>query len=553
MWKKQEEKEVKEYGKRHLLEFIWTGLTAVLSSAVIVGISLVLQEAIDAAIAGDVEKAVWLSVGFVVIFAVVYWLQASALVKLNQKVVGEIRGDIVKKILCKNTMEFKEYKETDYISLLQNDVKKIEDTYLDTLFSIITAAVQLLLAIVVMTHYSWVFTVVMLGMTILMFLVPAVFSKKLSKATEEVSEAQQTLTEGVSEVVYGYEVIKSFQKEEHRISGFEQCNRLMQRTAKKLELWKQANGGVSNVLAFSMQMVICVLAGWFICQGKMSYGSMVGVIQVSGSITNPLFQLFSWIPVIKSFEPIWEKITSYTKCNEKHISKGNDNPIAWDEILLRNVNFTYPNEEKQALTDINLKIKRGKKYLIVGESGGGKSTLINILCGNFIPQSGDILVDGEQLEASESFLKKLSAVVWQNIFLFNESIAENILMGDSENERLNKVIARANVEDMVTEKGMDFVVGSNGDQLSGGQKQRIAIARALYAQKDILVLDEGISALDPETAKEIETNILSEEDMTVISISHHVSTELVKMYDEVWEVKNGEVLYGKKRLMYHEL
>lgn len=532
---------MKEYGKRHLLEFIWAGLTAVLSSAVIVGISLVLQEAIDAAIAGDVEKAVWLSVGFVVIFAVVYWLQASSLVKLNQKVVGEIRGDIVKKILRKNTMEFKEYKETDYISLLQNDVKKIEDTYLDTLFSIIIAAVQLLLAIVVMTHYSWVFTVVMLGMTILMFLVPGVFSKKLAKATEEVSDAQQTLTEGVSEVVYGYEVIKSFQKEEHRITSFEQRNRLMQRTAKKQELWKQANGGVSNVLAFSMQMVICVLAGWFICQGKMSYGSMVGVIQVSGSITNPLFQLFSWIPVIKSFKPIWEKIASYTKCSEEILKETDGRPSAWEEIALRNVDFIYPNEERPTLTSINLKIKRGKKYLIVGESGGGKSTLINVLCGNFVPQKGEILIDGKRLNGTGAFLKKLSSVVWQNIFLFNESISDNILMGDSENERLSEVIARANMGDIVTEKGMEFVVGSNGEQLSGGQKQRIAIARALYAQKDILVLDEGISALDPETAKEIEAGILSEENMTVISISHHVSPDLLTMYDEVWEVKDGKL------------
>ena len=535
---------MKEYGKKHLLEFIWVGLTSVLFSAVFVGISLVLQEAIDSAIAGNVEKAVWLSAGFIVIFAFVYWLQASSLVKLNQKVMGEIRGNIVKKILCKNTMEFKEYKETDYISLFQNDVKKIEDTYLNTFFSIISATMQLLLAIVVMTHYSWIFTVVMIGMTVLMFLVPAVFSKKLSQANEEVSKAQQTLTEGLSEVVFGYEVIKSFQKENYRISIFEGRNQLMQRKAKKLELCKQANSGASNVLAFSMQMVICVLAGWFICQGKMSYGSMVGVIQASGSITSPLFQLFAWIPVLKSFHPIWEKIASYTKCNEdesQNLKETAGSRNTWEKITLRNVDFAYPNEEKQALTDINLTIKRGKKYLIVGESGGGKSTLINVLCGNFIPQKGEILIDGVQLQGTVSFLKKLSSVVWQNIFLFNESISHNILMGDRENERLNQVITRARIEDLVTEKGIGFLVGSNGDQLSGGQKQRIAIARALYAKKDILVLDEGISALDPETAKEIETDILGEEGKTVISISHHVLPDLLKMYDEVWEVKEGKL------------
>ena len=542
---------MKEYSKKHLLEFIWTGVMSVFLSAAIVGISVILQEAIDVAIIGDLQKAIWLLVGFTVVFATVYLLQAFSFVNLNQKVIGEIRGTIVEKILHKNTQEFKAHMETDYISLLQNDVKKIEDTYLDTLFSIVGAAVQLVLAIVVMTHYSWVFTVVMLGMTVVMFLVPAVFSKKLAKATEEVSAAQQTLTEGFSEVVYGYEVIKSFQKENHRISIFEKCNRLMFKKAKKLELWKQANGGVSNVLAFSMQMVICVLAGWFIWQGKMSYGSMVGVIQVSGSITNPLFQLFAWIPVIKSFEPIWEKIAVYTQGEEEQVpamegngktTKEKDNAEnEWKEIELRDVDFSYPNEEKTVLTNINVKIKRGKKYLIIGESGGGKSTLINILCGNYVPMAGEILVDGAQPENTERLLKKLSSVVWQNVFLFNDSISDNILMGSKESEWLYQVIARASLTDVIAEKGMDFMVGSNGDQLSGGQKQRIAIARALYAQKDILVLDEGVSALDPETARAIETDILSEEDLTVISISHHISPDLAEPYDEVWEVKDGEV------------
>jgi len=544
---------MKEYGKKHLWEFIWAGVTAILFAAAFVGISVVLQEAIDAAIAGDLEKAVWILAGFTVVFAIVYLLQAFSLVNLNQKIIGEIRGNIVSKILRKGTREFKEHMETDYISLFQNDVKKIEDTYLDTLFSIVIAAAQLIFAIIVMSHYSWVFTVSMLGMTVLMFLVPAVFSKKLAKATEEVSEAQQTLTEGFSEVVYGYEVIKSFQKEKHRLSVFEGRNQLMRDKARKLELWKQANGGVSNVLAFVMQMVICVLAGWFICNGKMSYGSMVGVIQVSGNITNPLFQLFSWVPVVKSCEPIWEKIATYTKCNEMETSEESAKVCGevecenrWKEIVLKNVAFTYPNEERQALTDVNVKIERGKKYLIVGESGGGKSTLINVLCGNFIPQAGEILVDKVIQKNTSGFLERMSSVVWQNIFLFNESIAENILMGDKKNERLGHILKRTKMEDVTDEKGLDFVVGSNGDLLSGGQKQRIAIARALYAQKDILVLDEGLSALDPETAKAIEADILGERDLTVMSISHHVTEELLEQYDEVWEVKDGKVCIENK-------
>ena len=298
------------------------------------------------------------------------------------------------------------------------------------------------------------------------------------------------------------------------------------------------------MLAFTMQMVICLLAGWFIYCEKMSYGSMVGVIQVSGSITNPLFQLFAWIPVIKSFAPIWEKIENYSKCSDQkdtieRLSKAKN---SWDTISLRNVSFAYPEDEKKVLVDINLDIEKGKKYLIVGESGGGKSTLINVLCGNFTPQYGEILVDGKTHMKTSTFLKTLTAVVWQNIFLFNESIVDNILMGDENKEQLNLIIKKARIDDLIIEKGKEFLVGSNGDLLSGGQKQRIAIARALYAQKEILVLDEGTSALDPETAKEIEKDILKKEGLTVISICHHVNPEMQKLYDEVWEVKDGRLI-----------
>lgn len=541
---------MKEYGKKHLLEFVWVGLLSVLFSAAYVGISLVLQNVIDWAIAGEVKKAVVISVCFVAIFAAIYWLQASAKVRLNMKVMQEIRANIVAKILQKSTGEFHEHEETDYISLVQNDVKRIEDTYLETFFSAVSAFAQLIFAIIVMTNYSPVFTITMLGMTVAMFGVPAVFSKKMEKATEAVSKAQQELTQGVSEVVLGFEVIKSFQKEKHRMEKFEVCNGKMKKSSKKLEMLKQLNNGVSNALAFSMQMVICILAGYFIYKKALSYGSMVGVIQVSGSMTQPLFQLFSMIPALKAFQPIWEKIGDYTK-NGEFLQKNTGKDAAsmenltdkqsfdWKKITLRGVAFSYSGADKTVLKDVNLDIQKGKKYLIVGESGCGKSTLVNILSGKMKPVRGQVLLDGQEEDGEK--LQRLSSGVWQNVYLFNESIEENILMGDEEKADIPEVLNKAALTEVAKEKGMDFVVGTNGDQLSGGQKQRIAIARALHAKKDILILDEGFSALDAEMGEKIEKELLSKSDQTIISISHHASKEVRSLYDEIIEVRNGKI------------
>jgi len=541
---------MKEYGKKHLLEFVWVGLLSVLFSAAYVGISLVLQNVIDWAIAGEVKKAVVISVCFVAIFAAIYWLQASAKVRLNMKVMQEIRAKIVAKILQKSTGEFHEHEETDYISLVQNDVKRIEDTYLETFFSAVSAFAQLIFAIIVMTNYSPVFTITMLGMTVAMFGVPAVFSKKMEKATEAVSKAQQELTQGVSEVVLGFEVIKSFQKENYRMQKFEVCNGQMKKSSKKLEILKQLNNGVSNALAFSMQMVICILAGYFIYKKALSYGSMVGVIQVSGSMTQPLFQLFSMIPALKAFQPIWEKIGDYTK-NGEFLQKNTGKDAAsmenltdkqsfdWKKITLRGVAFSYSGADKTVLKDVNLDIQKGKKYLIVGESGCGKSTLVNILSGKMKPVRGQVLLDGQEEDGEK--LQRLSSGVWQNVYLFNESIEENILMGDEEKADIPEVLNKAALTEVAKEKGMDFVVGTNGDQLSGGQKQRIAIARALHAKKDILILDEGFSALDAEMGEKIEKELLSKSDQTIISISHHASKEVRSLYDEIIEVRNGKI------------
>ena len=530
---------MKEYLKKHRFEFAIVSFMSVLLSAIIVGISLVLQYVVDWSMEGQVKNAVILSLAFVAVLAVIYWLQASGQVHLNTKVMKEIRERIVKKILAKSNAAFKEHEETDYISLVQNDVKKIEDNYLDKLFSCIVSFTQLSFAIVVMTRYSPVFTVTMLGMTAAMFVVPAFFSKKLEKATKNVSDAQEELTSGMSEVVYGFEVTKSFHKESYREGKFSVCNNALRKMTNKLEITRALNAELSNILGFSMQMVICILAGFFIYQKKLSYGSMVGVIQVSGSITSPLFQLFSLIPALKAFKPIFEKISEYTAGEEEDAAVAEK---SWNRISLSDVSFSYdPSSENKVLKGIDLTIEKGKKYLIVGESGCGKTTLVNILAGKTLPSSGNVLIDGKATPQAGSILQRLSSGVWQNVFLFNDSIKENILMGDADEGDLSKALTTSALSDVTNEKGLDFVVGANGDQLSGGQKQRIAIARALHADKDILIMDEGLSALNEDMGERIEKALLSDPARTVISISHHASEDIRRMYDEIIELKDGKV------------
>ncbi|MBR6395345.1 MAG: ABC transporter ATP-binding protein [Lachnospiraceae bacterium] len=537
---------MKIYLKKNKVRFAIAVFFAISYAFVNVGISLLLQHIVDTATSGEILKAILIAAGYMMVLAIICFLQARSEVGLNQRITGEIRNNIVEKILKKSTMDFEKHKSSDYVSLVQNDVKKIEDSYISTILSILCDVVMLVLAVIVMTRYSWVFTVFMFVMTAIMFVVPMLFSKKLSGASEELSKAQEKMTEGLTEVVGGFEVVRSLQKEDYSISKFGIVNKYLIKKGVKFGLLKQMNNSASNTLMFTMQMVICILAGYFIYIGKISYGSMVGVIQVSGSFCQPLFQLFALIPALKALEPIIKKIGEYTVESSETAGKESENQTGhekkhvWSKITFENVSFAYPDSEKETLKSVNLSIEKGKKYLIVGESGAGKSTLINMLCGNYEPKAGKVLIDGAS--EKQNILKKLTAVVWQKVFLFNESIKENVMLGETNDAKYEKAIRNAEIEDVVKEKGADYKVGSDGSLLSGGQKQRVAIARAMYAERDIIVLDEGISALDNGTARAIEETLLDRQELTLISVSHHILPETRTRYDEIIELKNGTTI-----------
>ncbi len=531
---------MKEYIKKYRLHFLFVAGLAVLSAVATVGISLVLQYAIDISLKGKIKEAVIITIIFIVCFGAIYYLSSAGQVSLNQRLMEAVRGNIINKILQKSYTEFDEHHDSDYISLLTNDVKKIEDGYIQLILSALEMVVQLSLAIVVMTHYSWVFTVVMLAMTILMFVIPTYFTGRLRRATDELSHAQEKLTQSVAEVVQGFEVIKSFGQEKSRLNKFDIVNHALRGAGSKLGYTKTANAAASNVLAFSMQLVICLLAAYFIWQNKISYGSMVGVIQVSGSITSPLFGLFSTLPMIKSLKPIWSKIAEYTQTTQNTVS---DFPALtdWHSITLENIDFTYPEAREKTLKNVFLNIERSKKYLIIGESGGGKSTLTKLISGYYSADTGEILIDGKPTKATSQMLQNTVAMVRQDIFLFDESIGENIYFDNEDKSKLAAIIRQTNIKSIIDDKGIDFRVGENGSLLSGGQRQRIAIARAMYAGRSIIILDEGFSALDPKTSAEIENTLLEDKDLTLLSISHHYSPELAARYDGIIEVHAGQV------------
>jgi len=212
-------------------------------------------------------------------------------------------------------------------------------------------------------------------------------------------------------------------------------------------------------------------------------------------------------------------------------------------IRLENINFKYITGN-EVINDISFMVKKGEKVAITGESGGGKSTLIDIITGIHKPVSGKIFIDDTVLSDKNirSWRRKIGYIP-QSIYLFDGTVAENVSFGStSDNEKIKKALQRANIWDFLSEKeGIHTLVGDGGIQLSGGQQQRIGIARALYDDPEVLVLDEATSSLDNETEKKIMDEIYSvSENKTLIVIAHRLST--VERCDRRISIENGRLI-----------
>ncbi len=214
-----------------------------------------------------------------------------------------------------------------------------------------------------------------------------------------------------------------------------------------------------------------------------------------------------------------------------------------DHIVLKNVEFQYDDEvdSKKILTNVNLNIKKNGKYLIVGPSGGGKSTLLKLLRKYFAPTGGNILIDGKPLrDVKKEDYFAMIANVEQQVFIFHDTLRNNITLYKSySEEEIRAAIEAAGLTTFIQSlpDGLDTMIYDNGRNISGGERSRVVIARAMLTKASILFMDEAFASLDMERAREIEQTILKLKDITVINVSHVVFRDTKKQYDGVFTVK----------------
>jgi ATP-binding cassette subfamily B protein/subfamily B ATP-binding cassette protein MsbA len=462
----------------------------------------------------------------------------------------DLRNDLYEKLNRLN-LSFFELERTGYImSRVVNDIHLISRSisvefqeFIVNFFYIITHLILLFLI-------SWKMLLIMfIGVPILMAPVNK-FALKVKRAAKNQQERLTDYLNHLQEVISGVRVIRAFAMEDFEEMRFNLINEKLYKDTFRGHYYHQVGPAITELVVTFVVILFLSWGAYEITKGEITKGHFFAFFFTFLFIMRPLIQTSVMLNLVGIVGTATERIFEiFDNKNEFQLPK---NPIPFkglkNSIIYKNVYFTYPNNSTDAyvLKNINLEIKKNQIIALVGESGAGKSTIIDLLLRFYDPNKGEILIDNIDLRKYNIFdIRKKIGIVSQNVFLFNTTIKENITLFDHtiKEEEIIKVCKLAYAHDFIEKlpEGYNTLVGERGVMLSGGQRQRIAIARALIHNPEILILDEATSALDNESEKMVEKAIESAiRDKTVIIIAHRLRT--VYKADKIYVIDKGSVL-----------
>lgn len=514
-----------------------------LSSLLAAFVSIFLQRVIDVAVAGEIREFYRVLGGmaaFLLAFGVISFSEALLGKILLRNVTRYLRGRVFKGVMKQDPKEYTAQNTADYLSALVNDVKLVEDNYLVPLLLCFQMAVLFLATLGILLYLSPLVTFILLLFLVLLFAVPALMGKKLQERQDAYSAQLSSFTAAAKDFLNGYEVIRGYSALHCILGRFHKVNKDTADKKFAADRLMAVNESFSDIFSSLTVIVIVFVAAWQMMQGKVSMGTLLALIQLSGTFVTPVVILMQNIPKIQGIKPVMEHLAELMDIsrNEGEDSSRQEYEMQGlqDAIRCTDLTFSYADDQK-VLEHEDFLFEAGKKYAVVGQSGCGKSTLIKLLTGYFRDFQGQIEIDGHSLkEMPQEEINRRIAVIHQNVFLFDTDIRDNICLGRQySDEEIHKALMESGMEDFLAgmEGGIDSKVGENGQLLSGGQRQRIAVARALIRRTPVLILDEGTSAIDRETAFEIEKRLLERRELTVITITHHMDERLEGEYDGI--------------------
>lgn len=467
---------------------------------------------------------------------------------IRSGVVRDIRKRVYRKILILPLSYHSEEKKGDIISRITGDVQEVEWSIMNSLEMVFRDPISIILSLSTMIMINAKLTLFSLVLLPVSGLIIGRIGKSLKRTSTKLQIRMGELLSNVEETLSGLRIIKAFNAEKSSNEKFDGINEMYRATMLRMFRKRDLASPLSEFLGSLVMVTLVWYGGNMVLDANIEFDAedFIGYIAMFSQLLNPAKSLSTAYYNIQKGAASTERIDAIIEAENNIKEKQNAKSIGdfTHAIAYKNLSFAY--EESTVLNNINLSIEKGKTIALVGQSGGGKSTMVDLLPRFYDPVSGEISIDGTDIrEYKIKDVRALMGIVSQQSILFNDTVFNNIALG-VENANREKVIEAAkiaNAHEFISKlpEGYDTNIGDGGGKLSGGQKQRLSIARAVLKNPPIMILDEATSALDTESEKLVQDALYKlMQNRTSIVIAHRLST--IQHADEIIVMHEGEIV-----------
>ncbi|MGN1347190.1 MAG: ABC transporter ATP-binding protein, partial [Eubacteriales bacterium] len=479
--------------------------------------------------------------------AAVQLLQGIASAKISQTTVYSMRSDLFRKISHLPIRYTDTHAHGDIMSRMTNDVDNISQTISSSISSLISAVLTLIGAFAMLIYYDWRMALISLITIPLTIIVSMNLSKFMRKYFVEKQVLLGQLNSQVEEMVTGYKTVLAYGKEKDACENFAKVSEEFRKCSIRANVWGGLMGPANNIINNLNYLIVAASGAYFTIKGAISVGDIQAILQYSRQLSQPINQIAnqyaSILTAIAGAERVFTILDTPDEIDEGKSDIKVEN-IRGD-IEFNNINFSY-NPGKQVLHNFNLSVKQGQKIALVGATGSGKTTVVNLLTRFYDVDSGEIKIDGVNInDIPKKTLRSAIAIVLQDTVLFHDTIGNNIRYGklDATDEEVRHAAETSESADFIERlpEAYETVLTHGGSNLSQGQRQLLSIARAVLADPKILILDEATSSVDTRTEMHIQQAMVAlMKNRTSLIIAHRLST--IRDADIIIVMKDGTVM-----------